>query len=220
MLESNGHSPVATREEFASNFIAAGEELRADWESEHPRCPVTLSGFVEEMTAHRRVDAGAALWRDGGCQRPGGARLLHRGRGPARAAPARGASRGRRIPLAARRRHRHRRARSRGRDPRARARDRGQPRPGHRHARPARQRLGEDGAQRRRARRLSHQPARGHGRARRRERRAHARDARRREGHGRVREAALHPALGGAEHEERPVRRHHRSTGSRSSMRA
>ena len=51
MLESNGHSPLATREEFASNYIAAGEEMRADWESEHPRCPVTLSGFVDRMTA-------------------------------------------------------------------------------------------------------------------------------------------------------------------------
>ena len=51
MLESNGHSPVATREEFAANFIAAGDALRADWEGEHPRCPMTLSGFVEKMTA-------------------------------------------------------------------------------------------------------------------------------------------------------------------------
>ncbi|QJR10028.1 hypothetical protein DSM104443_01079 [Usitatibacter rugosus] len=51
MLESNGHSPLATREEFAANFIGAGDELRADWESEHPRCPVCLSGFVEKMTA-------------------------------------------------------------------------------------------------------------------------------------------------------------------------
>ena len=50
MLESNGHSPVATREEFASNFIAKGEELMRDWESEHPRAPVTLTGFVDEMT--------------------------------------------------------------------------------------------------------------------------------------------------------------------------
>jgi len=51
MLESNGHSPLATREEFASNYIAAGDEMRVDWESEHPRCPVTTSGFVERMTA-------------------------------------------------------------------------------------------------------------------------------------------------------------------------
>lgn len=50
MLESNGHSPVATREEFAANYIAAGDEMRADWETEHPRCPVCLSGFVSEMT--------------------------------------------------------------------------------------------------------------------------------------------------------------------------
>ena len=51
MLESNGHSPLATREEFASNYIAAGDEMRADWESEHPRCPVTQSGFIDRMTA-------------------------------------------------------------------------------------------------------------------------------------------------------------------------
>ena len=51
MLESNGHSPLATREEFASNYICAGDEMRADWESEHPRCPATLSGFIERMTA-------------------------------------------------------------------------------------------------------------------------------------------------------------------------
>jgi microcystin degradation protein MlrC len=49
MLESNGHSPLATREEFASNFIAAGEALEADWKSEHPRAPLTLTGFVHAM---------------------------------------------------------------------------------------------------------------------------------------------------------------------------
>ncbi len=51
MIESNSHSPVATREEFASNFIAKGEELAADWRGEHPRAPVTLTGFVERMDA-------------------------------------------------------------------------------------------------------------------------------------------------------------------------
>jgi microcystin degradation protein MlrC len=51
MLESNGHSPVATREEFAENFIAAGEELQADWKGAHPRAPLTLTGFVEAMDA-------------------------------------------------------------------------------------------------------------------------------------------------------------------------
>jgi len=49
MLESNGHSPVATREEFAQNFIAEGEELEADWKSPHPKAPLTLTGFVEAM---------------------------------------------------------------------------------------------------------------------------------------------------------------------------
>ncbi|MEO5695417.1 MAG: M81 family metallopeptidase [Usitatibacter sp.] len=51
MLESNGHSPLATREEFSSNYIAAGDQMRADWEGEHPCCPATLSGFIERMTA-------------------------------------------------------------------------------------------------------------------------------------------------------------------------
>jgi microcystin degradation protein MlrC len=51
MLESNGHSPVATRAEFAENFIGAGAELEADWKSEHPRAPLTLTGFVDAMNA-------------------------------------------------------------------------------------------------------------------------------------------------------------------------
>lgn len=51
MLESNGHSPIATREEFAQNYIAGGDEMRADWESEHPRCPMTQSGFIDRMSA-------------------------------------------------------------------------------------------------------------------------------------------------------------------------
>jgi microcystin degradation protein MlrC len=49
MLESNGHSPVATREEFAENFVGRGDELAADWKSAHPRAPLTLTGFVEAM---------------------------------------------------------------------------------------------------------------------------------------------------------------------------
>ena len=51
MLESNGHSPVATREEFAATFLARGAELEADWKSEHPRAPATLSGFIDAMNA-------------------------------------------------------------------------------------------------------------------------------------------------------------------------
>jgi microcystin degradation protein MlrC len=51
MLESNGHSPVATREEFAANFIAEGAGLVADWKSAHPRAPLTLTGFVDAMNA-------------------------------------------------------------------------------------------------------------------------------------------------------------------------
>jgi microcystin degradation protein MlrC len=51
MIESNGHAPVATREEFAANLIAKGEALEADWRGAHPRSPVTLTGFVEAMDA-------------------------------------------------------------------------------------------------------------------------------------------------------------------------
>ena len=51
MLESNARSPVATREEFAQNFIAHGVELESDWKSEHPRAPLTLTGFVDAMNA-------------------------------------------------------------------------------------------------------------------------------------------------------------------------
>src|SRR6185436_12482068 len=51
MLESNGHAPLATRDEFAATFIAKGAALEADWASEHPRCPATMSGFIEAMNA-------------------------------------------------------------------------------------------------------------------------------------------------------------------------
>ena len=51
MLESNAHSPVATREEFAANYHFEGDAMRADWQSAHPRCPATLSGFVDAMSA-------------------------------------------------------------------------------------------------------------------------------------------------------------------------
>ncbi len=51
MLESNGHSPLATRAEFEANYVERGAGMQADWESDHPRCPVTLSGFIEGMDA-------------------------------------------------------------------------------------------------------------------------------------------------------------------------
>ena len=51
MLESNARSPLATREEFAQNFVAHGAELEADWKSVHPRAPLTLTGFVDAMNA-------------------------------------------------------------------------------------------------------------------------------------------------------------------------
>lgn len=51
MLESNGHAPVSTREEFAANVLLEGEELLADLASPNPRSPTTLTGFTAEMNA-------------------------------------------------------------------------------------------------------------------------------------------------------------------------
>ena len=51
MLESNARSPLATREEFEANYVERGARMQADWESEHPCCPVTLSGFIDGMSA-------------------------------------------------------------------------------------------------------------------------------------------------------------------------
>jgi microcystin degradation protein MlrC len=49
MLESNSHSPVATREEFAGQCDLRGAALEADWRSPHPRVPGTILGFVAAM---------------------------------------------------------------------------------------------------------------------------------------------------------------------------
>ena len=49
MLESNAHSPVSTREEFAQNVLIEPQHLLADLSSEHPRSPGCLSGFYDEM---------------------------------------------------------------------------------------------------------------------------------------------------------------------------
>ena len=49
MLESNGHSPVATRQEFAQNYLEFGEAMVRDWQSEHPRVSKCLTGFIEGM---------------------------------------------------------------------------------------------------------------------------------------------------------------------------
>jgi microcystin degradation protein MlrC len=51
MLESNAHSPVATREEFAANYLAWGGDMMTDLRSPHPLGPMTLSGFVDAMDA-------------------------------------------------------------------------------------------------------------------------------------------------------------------------
>lgn len=49
MLESNGHAPVATREEFAENYLEFGDAMQRDWQTQHPRAPKCLSGFIAGM---------------------------------------------------------------------------------------------------------------------------------------------------------------------------
>src|SRR4051812_573263 len=49
MLESNAHSPVSTREEFAQNVLIAPEALLADLRAPHPKSPGCLAGFFTEM---------------------------------------------------------------------------------------------------------------------------------------------------------------------------
>ncbi len=51
MLESNGHAPVSTREEFAENVLLEGDALLADLATPNPRSPRTLTGFVQAMDA-------------------------------------------------------------------------------------------------------------------------------------------------------------------------
>jgi microcystin degradation protein MlrC len=51
MLESNAHSPVATRAEFEANYLCYGADMAKDWRGEHPRGPKTQSGFVAGMDA-------------------------------------------------------------------------------------------------------------------------------------------------------------------------
>ena len=51
MLESNAHSPIATRAEFAANYLAYGQDMIRDLESAAPIGPKTLSGFFEAMNA-------------------------------------------------------------------------------------------------------------------------------------------------------------------------
>lgn len=51
MLESNGHAPVSTREEFAANVLLEGKDLLADLAQSNPRSPTTLTGFAAEMNA-------------------------------------------------------------------------------------------------------------------------------------------------------------------------
>ena len=49
MLESNSHSPVATREEFMANCHLESDAFAQDWRAPHPQSPATVSGFVAAM---------------------------------------------------------------------------------------------------------------------------------------------------------------------------
>jgi microcystin degradation protein MlrC len=49
MLESNGHAPVSTREEFKASVLLEGNALLADLASANPCSPTTLTGFTAEM---------------------------------------------------------------------------------------------------------------------------------------------------------------------------
>lgn len=51
MLESNGHAPVSTREEFAANVMLEGAALLADLADRNPRSPPTITGFAKAMDA-------------------------------------------------------------------------------------------------------------------------------------------------------------------------
>src|SRR3546814_14322198 len=49
MLESNGHAPVSTREEFVASVLIEGDDLLADLACANPRSPTTLNGFAAAM---------------------------------------------------------------------------------------------------------------------------------------------------------------------------
>lgn len=53
MLESNGHAPVATQDQFEAYGIFEGEALLDDLARPAPRAPACLSGFVAAMDAGR-----------------------------------------------------------------------------------------------------------------------------------------------------------------------
>jgi microcystin degradation protein MlrC len=66
MLESNAHSPVSTREEFAQNVLLAPGELLADLGLAHPRAPGCLVGFWREMQQVVASGAGTVASRVAG----------------------------------------------------------------------------------------------------------------------------------------------------------
>jgi microcystin degradation protein MlrC len=53
MLESNGHSPVATKAEFQASCWLEGADLAADLAQPAPRGPTGLSGFIKAMDGGR-----------------------------------------------------------------------------------------------------------------------------------------------------------------------
>lgn len=74
MLESNSHSPVATRAEFAAVCDLRGAALEADWNSKSPTSSTTIKGFVAGMNAsgawqplpllHSQANASGAVEQD------------------------------------------------------------------------------------------------------------------------------------------------------------
>jgi microcystin degradation protein MlrC len=70
MLESNGHSPVATRAEFEALGYFEGEALAADLASPNPRSSACLTGFVEAMDHGRPWTPVPILGAYGGASGP------------------------------------------------------------------------------------------------------------------------------------------------------
>ena len=48
-LESNGHAPVMTEEDFESHVVVKGDALLADIRSDHPRGATEFCGFASVM---------------------------------------------------------------------------------------------------------------------------------------------------------------------------
>jgi microcystin degradation protein MlrC len=70
MLESNGHAPVATRDQFESYGIFEGQALLDELAKQAPRAPACLSGFNAAMDAGRPWTALPLYSSSGGASGP------------------------------------------------------------------------------------------------------------------------------------------------------